>query len=151
MLRTHQNTWHGRGPSGASASWVGERSGQSAVLNFHLVATQGHWTLALRCSEVSACSVIQSLRSVTPGFAWKVLSRAGQKFLEVTGQLSKQTFWWEAFKEDLPHVMVKNSPPGESIHLGWKTPFLHYFNQTKDLTLTQGWCFILSWSRVDPV
>lgn len=65
---------------------------------------------------VSACSVIQYLRPVSPRFISKGFSRVNQQFHDVTGQLSKYISWWKTFTEDLPCVIVKNSPASDSIH-----------------------------------
>ena len=88
-----QDTWHKRGPSGASTRCLSERSSQSAVSHFCLGKTWGYRALVLTSSEVSACFTTQSLRPVIPGFASKELSRVGQQFLDGTGRSSKQTFW----------------------------------------------------------
>lgn len=120
-----------RGPSGTRTCCVGVRSGQSVVVCFCWVTTQGYWILVLR----SLLALTQSLRAVAPGFVSNGLTCVSQQFHNATDLLSKQTFQWEAFKEDFPHVMLKISPSGENVNL--EDTFLSYFNQSKDFSLIQ--------------
>lgn len=96
-----------RWPSGASTCCVDVRSGQAVVVCFCWVTTRDYWMLVLR----SLLALTQSMRAVTPGFVSNGLTSVSQQFLNATDKLSKQTFQWEAFKEDFPHVMVKISHP----------------------------------------